>query len=287
MSADTRFVLAFQCEDQPGIVAGVAGHFAAEQFNIVASSQYKDPVSNRFFMRTEYESLGSALVLDDVRTTFTPIAETYGMRWELVSSAERMRVVVAVSKMGHCLNRLLNAWQHRTIPIDIVAVVSNHETLRSFVEWHDVDYHHLPITPETKPQQEAQLLDIVSRERADLLVLARYMQVLSDETCQRLDGRAINIHHSFLPGFKGARPYHRAYEKGVKLMGATAHYVTSDLDEGPIIEQDVMRVTHAQTPSELVEIGRDVEAAVLHRAVAWHAERRVVINGKKTVVFGR
>jgi formyltetrahydrofolate deformylase len=198
-----------------------------------------------------------------------------------------MRVVLAVSKWGHCFNALLNNWRSGTLPVDIVAAVSNHEDMRAMSEWYGVPYHYLPVTPETREQQERQILAVVEETRADLLVLARYMQILSDGMCRQLEGRAINIHHSFLPGFKGARPYHQAHDRGVKLIGATAHYVTSDLDEGPIIDQEVERVSHAHRPEDLVMIGRDRENIVLHRAVLWHAQRRVLLNGNKTVVFRR
>ncbi len=283
----SHVILSFQCDDQPGIVAAVTTLFAANGYNIVESSQFQDPKSDRFFMRTEYESAGDETRLDGIEAAFEPLATKYGMQWELVPKGRKMRVLVAVSQWGHCLNMLLNTWKNRNMPIDIVGVVSNHETLRDFVEWYGVDFHYLPITKGEKPKQEARMLEIFREADAELLVLARYMQILTDDMCRKLQGRAINIHHSFLPGFKGATPYHQAYDKGVKIVGATAHYVTADLDEGPIIEQSVVRVSHSQPPEELVEIGRDIEATVLNRAVKWHAERRVALNGSKTVVFDR
>jgi len=196
-------------------------------------------------------------------------------------------VLIAVSQWGHCLTNLLNSWKLGSLPVDIVGVFSNHEDMRPLVEWYGLPYHYFPVSADTKAAQEANILALFSDTGADLLVLARYMQILSDDLCQHLTGRAINIHHSFLPGFKGSNPYHQAYDRGVKLIGATAHYVTADLDEGPIIEQSVERVSHANTPDELVEIGRDIESVVLQRAVRWHAEHRVLLNGKKTVVFSR
>lgn len=280
-------ILSFQCADRPGIVARVTNLFAANGYNIVESSQFQDPASERFFMRTEYECATRDPGLADITAAFGPIASDYGMQWELVPKARRSKVLIAVSRWGHCLNMLLNTWKHRNMPIEIVGVVSNHEDLRALTEWYGVEFHHLPITPGEKPDQERRMLRVFEDTGAELLVLARYMQILTDDMCRALEGRAINIHHSFLPGFKGAKPYHQAYDKGVKIVGATAHYVTPDLDEGPIIEQAVARVSHAQPPEELVELGRDIEATVLNRAVKWHAERRVTLNGNKTVVFSR
>jgi len=214
-------------------------------------------------------------------------SERYQMQWELANGEAKAKVLIAVSQWGHCLNNLLNSWKRGSLPVDIVGVVSNHEEMRSLTEWYGVPYHYLPVTRETKAQQEEQILHLFQDAGADMLVLARYMQILSKNMCSQLEGRAINIHHSFLPGFKGAKPYHQAYERGVKIIGATAHYVTADLDEGPIIEQSVERVSHANSPEELVEIGRDIEAVVLQRAVRWHSEHRVLLNGQKTVVFTR
>lgn len=282
------FILSFYCDDRPGIVAGVTSLFAELGYTITESSQFQDPESARFFMRTEYEPANpDAAPSPALRERFSELAQAYGMVWDLVPKADRMRVVVAVSKWGHCLNRLLNTWKYRNMPVEIVGVFSNHEDLRSMTEWYGVDYRYLPVSNENRSQQEQAISDLISERRADLVVLARYMQVLSDDLCRELSGRAINIHHSFLPGFKGARPYHQAYAKGVKLIGATAHYVTTDLDEGPIIEQAVKRVSHTHTPAELIEMGRDIEATVLNSAVKWHAEGRVMLNGDKTVVFDR
>ncbi|WP_086930141.1 formyltetrahydrofolate deformylase [Agarilytica rhodophyticola] len=280
-------ILTLSCKDQPGIVASVASLFSLQGFNIRESSQFEDVHQNRFFMRTVLESVEGPKRLNDIKTAFQSVADRYSMVWDIWGSQEKMRVLLMVSQWGHCLSSLLNAWKAGALPIEIVGVVSNHEDMRSLTEWHGVQYHHLPITPETKHEQEQTLLSLIESSGAELLVLARYMQILSDTICAELEGKVINIHHSFLPGFKGAKPYHQAYERGVKLIGATAHYVTKDLDEGPIIEQSVERVSHADTPQELVQIGRDIEAVTLRRAVHWHSEHRVLLNGKKTVIFRR
>jgi formyltetrahydrofolate deformylase len=287
MSAVTDIVLKFSCPDKPGIVAAVANLFALQGFNIRESSQYEDTHTRRFFMRTVLESVEGTKSLSGITSAFQVVADRYDMTWELHDKAYKPRLVIAVSQWGHCLNNLLNNYKRGTLPVDIVGVVSNHEDMRSLTEWYGVPYHYLPVTKETKPEQEAQILQIMDDSKADFLALARYMQILSNDLCEKLKGRAINIHHSFLPGFKGAKPYHQAYDRGVKLIGATAHYVTGDLDEGPIIEQAIERVTHANSPEELVEIGRDTEAVVLNRAVRWHAEHRVLLNGNRTVVFNR
>lgn len=287
MSAVREIILKFSCEDQPGIVANVAALFAAQGFNIRESQQFEDVEQRRFFMRTVLDATTQQLSLDEIKAAFLPVARRYNMEWQLVDADARLKVLVAVSQWDHCLHNLLNAWKQGNLAVDIVGVVSNHDSLRSLVEWYQLPFHHLPINAETKPQQEQQILALMDAGDAQCLVLARYMQILSNEMCQALSGRAINIHHSFLPGFKGARPYHQAYERGVKLIGATAHYVTADLDEGPIIEQAVERVSHVNTPEELTAIGRDIESIVLNRALRWHAEHRVLLNGHKTVVFSR
>lgn len=279
-------VLRLSCADQPGIVAAVATFFRDQGFNIRESSQFEDRETRQFFMRTLFAtSNGRGAPLSALRTQFRPVAESYGMDWELYDNAYRLRTVIAVSRWGHCLNALLNAWKLGSLPVDITAVVSNHPDMEPLVQWYGLPFHHLPVEPENKAEQEERLLRLFAETHSDLLVLARYMQILSDHTCARLAGRAINIHHSFLPGFKGARPYHQAHARGVKLIGATAHYVTADLDEGPIIEQAVERVSHTNTPEQLADIGRDIEAVVLQRAVHWHAEHRILLNGSKTVVF--
>lgn len=280
-------ILKFSCNDQPGIVASVASLFSLQGFNIRESSQFEDVTTKRFFMRTLLESVEGPKSLSDVTSAFQSIATRYQMDWTLADSSHRAKVLIAVSQWGHCLNNLLNAWKRGSLPVDIVGVVSNHEEMRKLTEWYEVPYHYLPVSKETKSDQEAQVMALFEQTGADLLVLARYMQILSNNMCKQLEGRAINIHHSFLPGFKGAKPYHQAFDRGVKLIGATAHYVTAELDEGPIIEQEVERVTHANSPEELVEIGRNIEAMVLQRAVRWHAEQRVLLNECKTVVFVR
>lgn len=286
MSSVKEIVLTFSCQDSKGLVAAVATLFATLGFNITESSQFEDEQSNRFFMRTVFDC-PAGYTLDQIKSLFKPVAEQYKMDWAIFDSNVKLRVLIAVSQWGHCLNALLNSWKHGSLPIDIVGVVSNHNVMRDLTEWYDLPFHYLPITADTKPEQEGQLWQLMQDLQADFLVLARYMQILSNDLCQKLNGRAINIHHSFLPGFKGAKPYHQAFDRGVKLIGATAHFVTADLDEGPIIEQAVERVSHINSPDEMAEIGRDVEAVVLNRAVRWHAEHRVLLNGSKTVVFSR
>lgn len=282
-----QVILKFSCDDQPGIVADVANLFSLQGFNIREAAQFEDVTTKRFFMRTLLESVEGKKPLSAVQNAFQSLADRYGMDWEVHDAQQKMKVVIAVSRWGHCLNNLLNSWKNGTLPVDIVGVVSNHEDMRDITEWYGLPYHYLPVTTETKEEQEAQILQVINDSGAELLILARYMQILSDNMCKQLAGRAINIHHSFLPGFKGAKPYHQAYDRGVKLIGATAHFVTADLDEGPIIEQSVERVSHANSPEELVEIGRDIEAITLQRAVRWYAEQRVLLNGHRTVVFSR
>jgi formyltetrahydrofolate deformylase len=221
----------------------------------------------------------------ELERDFSWVAESFHMSWRLHGATDRIRTLLMVSQLGHCLNDLLFRWRSGSLPIDITGVVSNHETYRDLTESYKLPFHYIPVTPDNKPAAEATLLSLIDETRTRLVVLARYMQILSPEVCKRVEGRMINIHHSFLPSFKGARPYHQAYAKGVKLVGATAHYVTPDLDEGPIIEQGLVRVDHSYTPERLVEAGRDVEAQVLARAVSWHAEHRVLLNGNRTVVL--
>ena len=283
----SELILTFSCDDQPGIVASVANLFALQGFNIRESSQFEDVHTRRFFMRTVFESETGPQSLEQIKLSFGPIAEKYDMHWEIYPSSYKPKVVIAVSQWGHCLSNLLNSWKLGSLPVDVVAVVSNHKDMQSTCDWYQVPFHHFPVCKDTKTQQEAQIMQVMSDTGADFLVLARYMQILSQAMCEQLEGKAMNIHHSFLPGFKGAKPYHQAYQHGVKLIGATAHYVTADLDEGPIIEQAVERVSHANSPQELVEIGRDIEAVVLNRAVRWHAQHRVLLNQGKTVVFSR
>lgn len=278
-----RYILTIACPDRVGIVAAVSGLLAAHRGNIVESDQFSDTESGQFFMRLMFDldEMGESALLRD----FSPLAQEFAMDWRLHDPRRRLRVMILVSKAEHCLNDLL--YRHRTgaLAMDITAIVSNHRDLAHLAEWHTIPYHYLPVTMETKPEQERQILALVAQTRTELVILARYMQILSPELCQALAGRAINIHHSFLPGFKGAKPYHQAYTRGVKLIGATAHFVTANLDEGPIIEQEVERVDHAHTPEQLAAVGRDIENIVLARAMHYHLERRVFLNGKKTVVL--
>ena len=276
-------MLTLACDDRVGIVRAVAGYLADRGVNIDESQQFASP-SGRFFMRVEV-SLPAGSAVDDLRSQFVTLARDLGMSWGMHDSAVRPRLLLLVSRLGHCLNDLLYRWRVGSLRADIAAVVSNHPDFEELVASYGIAFHHLPVTDATRAEQESRLVDIVTGEGVDLVVLARYMQVLSDTVCQRLAGRIINIHHSFLPSFKGARPYHQAYEHGVKLIGATAHYVTADLDEGPIIEQEVARVEHRHTVDQLVAIGRDIECAALARAVTWHVEHRVMLNGRTTVVF--
>jgi formyltetrahydrofolate deformylase len=236
-------------------------------------------------MRITFVIEGKALVREVLRTQFSSVADEFGMAWDMDESAARIPTIIMVSKLGHCLHDLLLRWRTGLLPIDIKAIVSNHRDFYQLAASYDIAFHHLPVTPQTKAAAEAELMKIIDAEKAKLVVLARYMQVLSEDLSRKLEGRVINIHHSFLPGFKGAKPYYQAHDRGVKLIGATAHYVTGDLDEGPIIEQDVQRADHAMSPLMLTTMGRDVESIVLARAVKWHAEKRVLLNGSRTVVF--
>jgi formyltetrahydrofolate deformylase len=282
-------ILTLSCPDRTGIVHAVAGAVLAAGGNIVESHQYGDASTGRFFMRVEVAPSGDAVTPVELgaalRLAFAPVAAGFGMEWQLQPADHRTRTLIMVSLGGHCLADLLFRARNGTLAIDVPAVVGNHGDLRGIAEFYGVPFHHLPATAGTKADAEARLLELVKELDVELVVLARYMQVLSDAVCRELPGRIINIHHSFLPSFKGARPYHQAHDRGVKLIGATAHYVTPDLDEGPIVEQDVVRVDHTMTPDALAAAGRDVETQVLARAVRWHAEHRVLLNGHRTVVF--
>lgn len=286
-----RLILTLACVDRKGIVAAVGASIAAQDCNITESAQYHDPETKRFFMRVVFDAPGGddAAAGDEAaarfREGFSPVATAYAMDVQVNAAGHRQRVLLMVSKGGHCLNDLLYRWRVNQLPIDIAAVVSNHETWRERVEQEGLPFHYLPVTPDTKAKAEADLLALVDEHDVELVVLARYMQVLSDKLSERLAGRVINIHHSALPSFKGARPYHQAHERGVKLVGATAHYVTADLDEGPIIEQDVQAVDHTMGPDEMAARGREIESRVLARGVLHHVERRVFLNGRRTVVF--
>lgn len=279
-----RFILTLDCEDRPGIVAAITGVLAELGCNIEESAQYGDPVSRQFFMRIAFGSLDGQ-DQPAIERGLRPVAERFTMRWRVTDQAIAPRVLILVSKFDHCLRDLLYRWEIGALRMDVAAVVSNHPDSRRFVEAHGLPFHHVPVSKQTKPQAEAALLDLVRQTGADLVILARYMQVLSSGLSERLYGQVINIHHSFLPSFKGAGPYRQAHARGVKLIGATAHYVTPDLDEGPIIEQETDRVDHSMTADDLVAAGRDIEARVLARAVKFHLEQRVLLNGHRTVVF--
>ena len=278
------YVLTVSCKSTRGIVAAISNYLAEQGCNIVDSSQFDDLDTGKFFMRVSFiseEGANQEALLEG----FKPVAAKFEMDAEIHDATKRMKVLLMVSRFGHCLNDLLYRWRIGALPIDIVGVVSNHFEYQKVVVNHDIPFHHIKVTKENKPQAEGQLLDLVEQTGTELIVLARYMQVLSDPLCKKMSGRIINIHHSFLPSFKGANPYKQAYERGVKLIGATAHYVTADLDEGPIIEQDTVRVTHAQSPDDYVSLGRDVESQVLARAIHAHIHRRVFLNGNRTIVF--
>jgi formyltetrahydrofolate deformylase len=279
-----QYVLTLACPDKQGIVHAVSSYLFMTGCNIEDSQQFGDHDTGLFFMRVHF-SAPAPVSLEKLRASFAAIGDSFHMEWQLGLAGEKMRVLLMVSRFGHCLNDLLFRASTGALPVDIVAVVSNHTDFAELVGSYNVPFHHVPVTRDTKAAAEARLLEIVQEEGVELVVLARYMQVLSDDLCKQLSGRIINIHHSFLPSFKGAKPYHQAHTRGVKLIGATAHYVTADLDEGPIIEQEVERVGHELTPEQLVAVGRDVECQALARAVKWHAERRVLLNGHRTVVF--
>ena len=280
----SSYVLTTECPDATGIVAAVTSFIASQNGLITESAHFRDPYQDRSLMRTEFR--GADLPpLDELERKFSILAGPFQMRWNFFPSGQRPRTLIAVSKQGHCLNSILHRWSMGVLPVDIVGIVSNHTAQEKMAGWYEVPYHYLPVTRETKSEQEGRLLEVFEGASCDLLVLARYMQVLSSSVCKKLRGRCINIHHSFLPGFKGARPYHQAYARGVKIIGATAHYVTEDLDEGPIIEQAVERVDHAMDPEKLMEIGHDLESVVLLRAIRWHAEHRVFQSGPRTVIL--
>ena len=279
-----NYVLTVTCRSTRGIVAAITGFLAEKGCYIVDSSQFDDLDTGMFFMRLTFVSQEGATI-EEITSGFKPIEKQYGMVARFHDGAEKMKVLLMVSRFGHCLNDLLYRWKIGALPIDIVGVVSNHFDYQKVVVNHDIPFHHVNVTKANKPEAEARLMGIVEQSGAELIVLARYMQVLSDDICKKMSGRIINIHHSFLPSFKGANPYKQAFERGVKLIGATAHYVTADLDEGPIIEQDVARITHAQSAADYVSIGRDVESQVLARAIHAHIHHRVFMNGNRTVVF--
>ena len=277
------YILTLSCPDRLGLVHAVSGFLLERGGNIEEASQYNDHDTGLFFMRVRFAC--DQVTFVDLQLQLKLFAQPHQMQCSLHSAAQRMRTVIMVSKEGHCLNDLLFRWSIGLLPIDIRAIVSNHREFYQIAASHNVPFHHIPVTAATKAQAEARQFEVIQAEGAELVILARYMQVLSDDLCRKLSGKAINIHHSFLPSFKGAKPYYQAHERGVKLIGATAHYVTADLDEGPIIEQDVARVDHGKTVEDLTAIGRDTESQVLARAVKWHSEHRVMLNGHKTVIF--
>jgi formyltetrahydrofolate deformylase len=282
------FILKISCPDRPGIVHAVSQFLFNQTANILDSAQFSDTFTSRFFMRVHFAKTSQELNLLKLQELFKEIGESFQMDWELFDAASKPKVLIMVSKLGHCLNDLLFRTHSGYLPIEIAGIVSNHQDFQNLAAGYKIPFHYMPLSSandERKNEQEEQLLKLIDQEKINLVVLARYMQILSPKVCQKLSGKAINIHHSFLPSFKGAKPYWQAHQRGVKLIGATAHYVTTDLDEGPIIEQGVERVDHAMDPDQLAAVGRDVECMALSRAVRWHAERRILLNGKSTVVF--
>ena len=277
------YILTLSCPDRMGIVHAVSGFLLKNDGNIEEAAQYNDPATGLFFMRVQFGC--GQISHDELQGQLTAFAEPYGMAWKLRATTQPMRTVILVSKEGHCLNDLLFRCKSGLLPIEVRAIISNHRDFYQLAASYNIPFHHLSVTAATKAQAEARQLEIIESENAELVVLARYMQILSNDLCRNLAGRAINIHHSFLPSFKGAKPYYQAHDRGVKLIGATAHYVTADLDEGPIIEQDVARADHSKTVEDLTAMGRDTESQVLARAVKWHSEHRVLLNGHKTVIF--
>jgi formyltetrahydrofolate deformylase len=283
MSTDDRYILTLHCPDEPGIVAAVANFLLERNCNITEAHEFHSVESHRFFQRVVFTGGGSDL--GALQAAFAPIGEKFQMVWNLYDAAAKVRTILMVSRFGHALNDLLFRLDIGAIPLDVVAIVANHTDFQRMAEMRGIPFVHIPVPKGGKEEAERQLLDLYARENCELVVLARYMQVISDELSKKLHGHIINIHHSFLPSFKGAKPYHQAHARGVKMIGATGHYVTADLDEGPIIEQDVQRVTHAMSADQMVAAGRDIESIVLGRAVTWHAERRVLLWGNRTVVF--
>jgi formyltetrahydrofolate deformylase len=282
------FILKISCPDRPGIVHAVSQFLFNQTANILDSAQFSDTFTSRFFMRVHFAKTTQELNLNKLQELFKEIGDGFQMDWELFDAASKPKVLIMVSKLGHCLNDLLFRTHSGYLPIEIAGIVSNHQDFQNLAAGYKIPFHYMPLSSandERKNEQEEQLLKLIDQEKIDLVVLARYMQILSPKVCQKLSGKAINIHHSFLPSFKGAKPYWQAHQRGVKLIGATAHYVTTDLDEGPIIEQGVERVDHAMDPDQLAAVGRDVECMALSRAVRWHAEHRILLNGKSTVVF--
>lgn len=285
MHRDRFYTLAASCPDRTGIIARVTGFFAEHRGWILESSFHADDEARRYFMRIEVKADSLPFMLSELRERFRPIAAELEMDWQITDSAVKKRVVILVSKQEHCLYDLLARWQSKELDIEIPCVISNHDTFKGFVEWHGIPFHHVPVMPDNKPQAFAEIRRLFEESRGDTMVLARYMQILSPELCAAYPGQILNIHHSFLPSFVGAKPYHQAYARGVKLIGATCHYVTSELDQGPIIEQDVIRIDHSDSPDDMVRYGKDIEKTVLARGLRYHLEDRVLVHGNKTVVF--
>jgi formyltetrahydrofolate deformylase len=285
MSSVTHYILTLQCPDNTGVLAKVSQSLFAHGAFITETSQYSDPDTDTFFSRIAFDDRNLTVSSQEFIRAIETLAQPLNIQYQLRKLDNVPNIMVAVSKDDHCLVSLLTKWKSGALPVNIVGVISNHPTCKALSEWHGVPFYHLPVTGETKQQQEAQILFLMKDNSVDLLVLARYMQILSDELCQQLQGRAINIHHSFLPSFKGARPYHQAHARGVKVIGATAHYVTANLDEGPIIAQEVKSINHTFTIKQMVHMGHDLEATALSHAVRMHAEQRICINGDKTVIL--
>ncbi len=283
--ASSRYILTLSCPDRVGVVAAVSALIATNGGWISEAHHHSDRASQRFFMRQEILTDSLPFGLAELRRRFLPVAEQFDMRWRVRDSAQKKRVVILVSKGGHCLYDLLSRWRAQELDIEIACVISNHDVFRGLVEWHGIPYHHIPVTPETKVNAYKEIVERFEAAQGEVMVLARYMQILSQAVCDRYPGQIINIHHSFLPSFIGAKPYHQAYERGVKLIGATCHYVTKDLDCGPIIDQDVLRIDHSDSPEDLVRFGKDIEKTVLARGLRYHIEDRVMLHEQKTIVF--
>ena len=285
MHRDRFYTLTASCPDRVGIIARVTGFMAEHRGWILESSFHADDEAHRYFMRIEVRADSLPFMLAEFRDRFRPVADELEMDWKITDSAVKKRVVILVSKQEHCLYDLLARWQSKELDIEMGCIISNHETLRGFVEWHGIPFHHVPVTFENRDRAQAEVNRLFEESRGDTMVLARYMQILSPEICRAHPGRILNIHHSFLPSFVGAKPYHQAWQRGVKLIGATCHYVTEELDQGPIIEQDVIRIDHSDSPDDMVRYGKDIEKTVLARGLRYHLEDRVLVHGNKTVVF--
>lgn len=285
MNSSRRYILTLSCPDRVGVVAAVSAFIAANQGWISEAQHHSDPDSQRFFMRQEILANSLPFSLDELCQRFSPIADQFNMDWSMRDSEQKRRVVILVSKGGHCLYDLLSRWRSQELEIEIAAVISNHEIFKGLVEWHGIPYYYVPVTPETKASAYQEMMDLFDTVGGEVMVLARYMQILSAQMCDRYAGKILNIHHSFLPSFIGAKPYHQAYARGVKLIGATCHYVTKDLDCGPIIDQDVLRIDHSDSPKDLVRYGKDIEKTVLARGLRYHIEDRVMMHEHKTIVF--